>query len=394
MSRALEGVRVLDFSQLIAGPSATSMLAEMGADVVKIEPPAGDASRNMGRARQNGLSGIFIAYNKGKRSITLDLSVSEGRETVLRMVQQADILLEAFRPGVMERMGLGYEAVQAVNPGIVYGSFSGFGQTGPMRDRAGVDLLIQGESGIMSITGEADGPPMKIGFTAVDAAAGFAIGQALLAGLVRKMRSGEGSYIAMSLLDVALFMQAAPFTEFLIDGREPGRHGNRAPLGSPAELFETADHPIIISGYFPHQWQTLCDLLGVGEIAMEPRFATNQNRIVNRSELHAILQERFLTRSSVDWKALFEPTKIFFGDVLDYGQVLERAQIRHNDMVVDVGCGSAGMRSIRGPARFEGIAYPQEQPVPQLGEDRLAVLVDYGFDEAEIRNLEAAKAFG
>jgi len=386
-TRLLDGISILDLSQLIAGPSATSMLAEQGADVIKLESPSGDPSRKMGAARRYGFSSTFAAYNKGKRSISVNLQSAEGIQVCHRLIKNADVIIEAFRPGVMDRLGLGFEQIQAIKPDIVYVSFSGFGEDGPMAQRPGVDLLIQGESGIMSITGEENGSPLKIGFTAVDAAAGFALSGAILAGLLKKHRTGQGSRLNMSLMDVALYMQAGPITEYLMNGAVPPRTGNKAPLGSPAEVFKTKDGSLIVSAYFTHQWGDLCRLMELETLVDDPRFHDNEARIANRSELHELLQARFITKTSDAWKALLKPTRIIFGDVLDYPQVVASDQIKQSNTLINIETAEGTVPSVATPLKATG-QQPPALALPLLGEHTQEILAEIGYAQQEITDLK------
>lgn len=385
--RLLDGIRILDLSQLIAGPSATSMLAEQGADVIKLESPSGDPSRNMGVARRHGFSSTFAAYNKGKRSVSIDLQSEDGKEICRRLVANADVLIEAFRPGVMDRMGLGYEQVRELNPGMVYVSFSGFGEDGPMAHRPGVDLLIQGESGIMSITGEEQGNPLKIGFTAVDAAAGFALSGAILSGLLKKARTGRGSRMKMSLMDVALYMQAGPITEYLMSNTVPQRTGNKAPLGAPAEVFKTKDGTLIVSAYFVNQWGDLCRILELDSVFHDPRFRDNESRIANREKLHELLQGRFIGKTSAEWKALFEPTRIIFGDVLNYEQMAASEQVKHSQLLIQLEVAAGAVPSVAAPLKTDS-PRPDRLPLPFLGEHTPEVLSELGYTPEEVGALK------
>lgn len=387
---ALDGVRILDLSQLIAGPSACSMLAELGAEVIKLESLSGDMSRGMGRGKKYGFSASYAAYNKGKRSIAVNLREPEGIAVARKLIESVDILVEAFRPGVMEKLGLGYEQVKAIKPDIVYVSFSGFGHDGPQANRPGVDLIVQGESGIMSITGDADREPMKIGFTAVDAAAGFALGQAALAGLVRRYTQGVGSYICLNLLDIALYMQAGPLTEYMMTGDEPQRTGNKAPLGSPAEVFQTQDGALIISAYFTHQWPELCQILGLPELLDDDRFATNTLRIENRPFLHPILQQKFLAATSGEWKQRLAQSRIMFGDVLSYAQVVAQPQVTHNGSIVAVSSKAGSLDTIGTPLRVAGNER-KALCLSELGADRTEILAEAGLSQDEIERLKQAE---
>ena len=386
-ARLLDGIRILDLSQLIAGPSATSMLAEQGADVIKLESPSGDPSRNMGVARRHGFSSPFAAYNKGKRSVSINLQSEDGRQICRQLIASADVLIEAFRPGVMDRLGLGLEQVRELNPGIVYVSFSGFGEDGPMAHRPGVDLLIQGESGIMSITGEEDGDPLKIGFTAVDAAAGFALSGAILSGLLKKARTGQGSRMEMSLMDVALYMQAGPITEYLMSNTVPQRTGNKAPLGSPAEVFKTKDGTLIVSAYFVNQWGDLCRILGLQSLFDDPRFRDNESRIANRAKLHDLLQACFIKKASAEWKALFEPTRIIFGDVLDYEQVAASEQVKHSQALINLDVAEGTVPSVAAPLKTDS-PRPERLPLPRLGEHTAEVLAELGYTQDQVTALK------
>lgn len=379
----LEGIRVLDFSQLIAGPSATSMLADLGADVIKLETPHGDTTRNMGSSRKHGFSAAFAAYNRGKRSLALDLQSPEGLEVARKLVTSCDVLIEAFRPGVMDRLGLGYEQVRKIKPDIIYVSFSGFGEDGPMANRPGVDVLIQGESGIMSITGEPDGPPLKVGFTAVDAAAGFALAKSIMAGLIGRLRTGEGCRMRMCLMDVALYMQAVPITEYLMSGEEPVRTGNRPPLGAPAGMFQTRDGALIVSGYFDNQWSDLCRLLDVEELTAHPDFHDNEARIRNSDRLYPLLQKKLLEKTSAEWKGLFASTRIIYGDVLGYPQVVEHPQVQHNKTLIDVAVGPEHLRSVALPLNIDGHARRNLTP-PAFGEHSVEILEEIGYFQSEI----------
>ncbi|MBP6019512.1 MAG: CoA transferase [Burkholderiaceae bacterium] len=376
----------MDLSQLIAGPSATSMLAELGADVIKLETPNGDTSRRMGQSRKYGFSATFAAYNKGKRSIAIDLQSPEGLQAAQRLIASCDVIVEAFRPGVIERLGLSYEQVCEIKPDIIYLSFSGFGEDGPMATRPGVDLLVQGESGIMSITGEESGQPLKIGFTAVDAAAGFAVSKSILAGLVGKLRTGKGCRMRMSLMDVALYMQAVPLTEYLMSGVEPGRTGNKAPLGAPAEVFKTQDGTLIVSAYFPNQWSELCRILDLKELVEHPDFISNEVRIENRAVLHDLLQGKFLQKTSEEWKALFQATRIIYGDVLSYAQVAGHPQVQHNESLQEIAVEQGCLKSVSMPLRIDG-QQRRQLNLPALGQHSAEILAEIGYAQEEIDDL-------
>lgn len=322
--KPLAGIRVVEFSQMVAAPSAAMMLADYGADVVKIEPPEGDNVRRLRSAVALDLpvSPIFIAYNRGKRLIRLDLREAESLAVARRLVAAADVMIEASLPGAMERLGLGPKDVHALNPRLVYGSVSGFGWSAAVRDKRGVDLIVQAESGIMAATGPLE-TPMKVGFTAVDAASGHAFCHALLAALFKRERSGRGSVVRVSLYDVALHLQAGPLVEYLMTGTQLPRNGNSAPLGAPADLLRCGEGAIVIAAYLPKHWQTLLDEIGAPQLADDPRFMTPSDRVTHRPALIAALEAHLARDSASAWEARFSAAGLLVGQVRDYAAVTQ-----------------------------------------------------------------------
>jgi crotonobetainyl-CoA:carnitine CoA-transferase CaiB-like acyl-CoA transferase len=387
MSAPLDGVRVLEFGQLLAGPNAALILAELGADVIKVEPLAGDAGRELQSAAFTGssTSPTFVAFNRGKRSIALDLKSEAGREVGRRLIEQADVVIESSRPGAMERLGLGGEDARRINPRLVYASVSGFGFVGPERERRGVDLVIQAESGIMSITGERDGRPLKVGFTVVDVAAGNVLAQAILAALLRRERTGAGDLVQVSLLEVALHLQAQPLTEYLATGAVPERNGNAAPMTAPADMARTSDGHIVISAYLDDHWRILCARLGRPELADDPRFATKVARVAHRQELLATLEESLMTRTRAEWLAELQPAGLVVGVVKDYADIESSAQVEANGSIVtlDTADGSE-LRTVRLPFRLGGWQPVRRPAPPEVGQHTAEILAELGYSPEQI----------
>ena len=277
---------MVDFSQLIAGPSAGVMLADLGADVIKVEKPTGELGRTVGP--EVGVPATFAAYNRGKRALAVDITTPEGREVVTKLIATSDVLIQNFRPGVMDRLGFGYEAVHEANPRLVYTSLSAYNPDGAGRNRPGTDAALQAESGLMAVTGPEDGDPYKVGVQVVDAATGLAIGQAILAALLQRTTTGVGAHLRLSLFEVATYVQSSAFAIASRFGHELDRPGNTAgALGAPTDLFRVADGFVMVVAYFPDQWKKLCTLLDVAELHDDPRFATNANRIAHKDRAQA-----------------------------------------------------------------------------------------------------------
>jgi crotonobetainyl-CoA:carnitine CoA-transferase CaiB-like acyl-CoA transferase len=394
MPQPLTGLNVLDFSQLIAGPLASMTLGDLGADVVKVESLAGDRGRQLGTVSLGGESATHLTYGRNKRSIALDLKQPEGRQIAAQLASRCDVLVEAFRPGVMERLGLGYEQLSSQNPGLVYCSISAFGDTGPARDRPGVDFILQAESGLMRLTGERGGQPLKVGFTIVDVTSGLAAGQAILAALLSRERHGLGQRVRLSLFEVALSLQAVPLTEYFLSGVEPTRWGNLAPLGCPSEVYQTRDHPIVVSAYFPEQWSALCRLIGRPDLETDPRFAVHADRIRHRDELYPVLQEIFVTGTQDEWCQSLTSVGVIVGRVRDYGQ-LSSGPDADRPVFVEVTHPSYGRyRTVGQPYELDSAPPAAHSAPPLLGEHTAEVLVSLGYDQAAIDRLRRDRVVG
>lgn len=388
----LAGVQVVDLGQYIAGPGAAMTLAELGASVVKIEPVAGDQARHIGRYGES----MVRAYNRGKRSIALDLKRDAGREVALRLIARADVVVQNLRPGVVDALGLGPAVVRSRFPRVVYLSISGFGSRGPSRDRPGYDIAAQAESGLMSVTGEPDRPPQKVGVPIVDAAAAELGAQAVLAALFARERSGAGATIESSLLEVALRLQAATWADFLGGAPEPTRIGDGQPHNAPAaEVVPTRDGHIVLSAYADDHWRRLCRVLGREALAHDPRFADNARRVANREALRAVLRECLSALSSEEAVALLAGQHIVAGAVRGYGQVLDSADVAASGIIVEaVGAGGLRYRALGLPYRIDDAPHAAPPAAPDCGVDGDAVLAELGYRAEDVAALRTAGILG
>lgn len=369
--RPLDGMVVLDFSQIVAGPLAALVLADLGALVVKIEPPTGDAARQLGSRPRDNYAGMFESFNRGKQSIVLDLRTEEGRDEALRLVEVADVLIESSRVGVMQRLGLGAERLRALNPRLVYVSISAYGPDGEDATRGGVDIAIQAETGWMSITGEPDGPPTKLGSVPIDAATGHVAAQAALAALLGRERHGQGETIHVSLYDVGCHLHTHDFTDYLSRGWVAQRAGNFPAVTTPAGVYETADGTMVLAAYMPHHWSVALDILDDDRLRDDPRFATMKDRIVNRDVLLPLLQSILRTRTSDEWMRRFAEARLTCGVVLDTGEVARSRQFADSGLALTAaGPDGRTVGTIRTPARYAGFRPPPAVAAPQLDGDR------------------------
>lgn len=320
----LAGVRVVEVSQMVAGPSAALLLADYGAKVVKVEPPGGDAGRRLKTVAAAGLtsgSPVFLAYNRNKRLVSIDLKDEAGRAEVAGLIANADVFLSASRPGAMERLGLGPDQLLAQHPRLVYAAVSGFGWRGQAQ-RRGVDLIVQAESGMMSATGFPELPPTKVGFPIVDAACGHAVCHGILAALFRRERTGRGGLVRVSLYDLALHLQASSMVEYLLVGEQLPRAGNSAPLSAPADVFACADGLLAVSAYTPTHWRAFVHTVEATELLVDDRFATQEDRVRNRDQLTRALEAVLQTRPAQDWVDRLGAAGVVAGRVKDYRDVM------------------------------------------------------------------------
>lgn len=377
----LAGIRVLDLTNVLAGPYCAYQLALLGADVIKVEQPAGgDLARQLGASPELNRAGVgasFLAQNAGKRSVTLDLKNDAHRERFLDLVATADALVENFRPGVMARLGLGYEALKAVRPGLVYCAISGFGQTGPMRDNPAYDQIIQGLSGVMSITGTAETAPLRVGYPVCDTIGGLAGAFAIVSALLRQKTSGEGAFLDVSMLESTLSAMGWPVSNFLTAGVEPKPMGNENMTAAPSGAFRTGDGLLNIAANKQEQFETLCGLIGRPDLAEDPRFAEREARKRNRAELNAAIEEALAVRPASEWEETLNRAGVPAGRVLTVPEVLKEPQVAERAMTkrfAGVLPDGRTLTVVRGGFLVDGHAPLPGSPPPKLGEHSQEVL--------------------
>ena len=386
MTDALDGVRVLDLSQGAAGPTCGMALGDLGATVIKVEPPDGEWGRGLGPPFVSGVAAAFLGMNRNKRGIAVDLKHAEGAEVVLRLAESCDVAIESFRPGVADRLGIGYEVMAERNVRLVYASVSAFGQEGPWRDRPGVDGVAQAMGGLMSITGTADGPPVKVGIPAADMAAGAYATQAILAALLARERTGLGQRVEVSLLDSALAFQAMPISMYLADEQVPKRLGSAAAYSAPNQAYATADGHVMVAAYAPKRWTALCEVLEMSELETDPRFDTNEHRVHNRWELAEVLESVFRTKTTAAWVELLDAADIICGPLLSYPELLATNHVREGGSLETVVHPVVGkITSPAFPGRLHGSDRGTSLPPPfEPGEHSREILGECGMSDREI----------
>jgi CoA:oxalate CoA-transferase len=399
MGGLLDGIRVLDLTNVLAGPFGAYQLALLGAEVIKVEPPgAGDLARQLGAdpALNKALMGAsFLAQNAGKRSVTINLKSAAGKDVFRRLVGSADVVIENFRPGVMERLGLGYDALREIRPGLVYCAVSGFGQDGPLRDNPAYDQIVQGLSGVMSVTGDAASAPLRVGYPVADTIGGLTAAFAIAAALVRRGRSGEGECIDVSMLEATLVTMGWQVSNWLIAGVRPQPLGNENMTAAPSGLFATGDGPLNIAANQQQQFEALARLIGRPELAADPRFAEREDRKRNRFALKAEIEAALAAKSAREWSALFNAQGVPAGEVLNIPDVLEHPQVTERELVKTF-AGAPGVEKpvavVRSGFRLKsGDPAPATAP-PALGADTGDVLASLGFTQDEIARLRREKA--
>jgi CoA:oxalate CoA-transferase len=399
MGGLLDGIRVLDLTNVLAGPFGAYQLALLGAEVIKVEAPgAGDLARQLGAdpALNKALMGAsFLAQNAGKRSITINLKSAAGKDVFRRLVRTADVVIENFRPGVMERLGLGYDALRELEPGLVYCAISGFGQDGPLRDNPAYDQIVQGLSGVMSVTGDAASAPLRVGYPVADTIGGLTAAFAIAAALVRRGRSGEGECIDVSMLEATLVTMGWQVSNWLIAGVHPQPLGNENMTAAPSGLFATGDGPLNIAANQQQQFEVLARLIGRPELAADPRFADREDRKRNRFALKAEIEAALVAKSAREWSALFNAQGVPAGEVLDIPEVLEHPQVTERELVKTF-AGAPGVGKpvavVRSGFRLKSGDPAPASPPPALGADTGDVLASLGFTEEEIAGLRKARA--
>lgn len=385
----LQGIRVLDLTRILAGPYATMQLGDLGADIIKIEPPKGDDTRQWGPPWIEGESAYYMAVNRNKRSVRLDLSTPAAKKALKQLVKDADVLIENFKLGTMEKWGLGYEdCLRSLNPELVYCSITGYGRTGPNAHLPGYDPVIEAMAGLMSITGEADGPPMKVGVAIVDVLTGCQVAFAVTAALFHRMKTGEGQRVDLSLFECALSGLANQAAAYLMSGKVPTRHGNAHPAIVPFEVFSTRDGPVMVCVGNDRQFQKLSAILKVPELAQDERFTTNPLRVQHREILTPLLQERFLCFTSAEITAQADEAGLPIAPVNSLDKVFEHPQVQARDMLIEINHPTAGsIRQVGFPIKMQQSPASLTHPPPLLGEHTKEVLLETGLSPSEIEVL-------
>jgi CoA:oxalate CoA-transferase len=399
MSNLLQGVRVLDLTNVLAGPFCGYQLALQGADVIKVEvPDAGDLARQLGASPELNrrlMGASFLAQNAGKRSVTINLKSDQGREVLCRLVGTADVLLENFRPGVLSRLGVGYDNLRLVREDLIYCAISGFGQGGPLQKNPAYDQIIQGLSGVMSLTGDANMGPYRVGYPICDTVGGITAAFAICAALYRRKTTGEGQFIDVAMLDATLVTLGWPLSNLLISGVEPRRMGNDNVTASPSGTFRTGGGLLNIAANKQDQFEMLCRVLGNPELAKDPRFADREDRKRNRAELTALLEAALTRRTAADWENELNKAGVPSGRVLDLPDVLAHPQIAVRGLLqtFDSIDGLPGPISVvRSGFQVSGRSGEAPSPPPLLGQHTDELLAELGYDSEHIKSLKDAGA--
>ena len=391
MSGLLEGIRVLDVSRVLTGPYCSLMLADQGADVVKIEMPGkGDDTRAWGPPFQGGESAYFLSINRNKRSVTVNLKAPQGRQIVLDLAARSDVFLENFAPGVADRLGLGYEAVRAVNPHIVYCSISGFGQAGPYRDHPAYDIILQGMGGLQGITGEPDRPPVRIGVAVADIAGGMFAAFAIAAALVRRARTGEGERLDLSLLDSQLAWLTYMAANYFATGQDPVRAGSRHPTIVPYQAFATADGYLNVAVGNDDIFRRFCEAIGRPELARDPRFETNPKRVENRGVLEPLLDTVFAGKSYTEWMRLMSEHGVPSGPIYRISEIGRDPQVAARGMLLRLDHPKAGAIRAFGPPFKSLHDRASHSAPPLLGEHTDEILKSLGYTVDRVAELRRA----
>lgn len=403
---ALAGLRVLDLTRVLAGPYCTQMLGDLGADVVKVERPgSGDDTRGWGPnyvTDQDGNptreSAYFLSANRNKRSIAVDIAHPDGVRLIRELAAKADVVVENFKVGGLAKYGLAYDDLKALSPGLIYCSITGFGQTGPYAARAGYDFQIQAMGGIMSLTGEPGGEPMKAGVAISDIMCGMYASTAILAALNHKNATGQGQYIDMALLDTQVAWLANQGLNYLTNGQPPARMGNAHPNIVPYQVMASADGHFVLAVGNDDQFARFCDFAGLHDLATDNRYATNNARVENRTELIAILEDATRTQPTRYWLDGLEPRHVPCGPVNDLAQVFDDPQVRHREMEIELPHAPAGGKAVKmiaNPIKMSGTPVNHARSAPALGEHTGEVLSAWlGLDEDALQKLQNSGAFG
>ena len=399
MTKALDGIRVLDLTNVLAGPFCAYQLALLGAEVIKVEvPESGDLARQLGadpELNKRKMGASFLAQNGGKQSLTLNLKKAEGKEVLFRLVKSADVLIENFRPGVMNRLGVGYDVLKEINPRLVYCAISGFGQEGPMKFAPAYDQIVQGLSGVMSITGSEETAPLRVGYPVADTIGGITAAFAVSSALVRQARTGEGEFIDVSMLDSTVVTMGWVVSNFLIAGKTPRPMGNENFTAAPSGAFRTGNGLLNIAANKQEQFAALAEAIGRADLVSDARFAERETRKVNRKALTVEIEAALAAKSAGEWEALLSKTGVPAGrvlsvsEVLDHPQILERQLLTHFDNVPGI---DRSIDVVRAGFKMRGGNPDIDTPPPQLGEHTDQILASLGDSAADIQTLRSTEA--
>lgn len=395
MGKLLDGITVLDLTNVLAGPFTGYQMALLGADVIKIEAPgSGDLARQLGAdsaLNKKKMGTSFLAQNAGKRSVALNLKSAEGKEVFLRLAKSADIILENYRPGVMDRLGIGYRAVCDHNPGVVYCAISGFGQSGPLAHAPAYDQIIQGRSGLMSITGDQNSAPLRVGYPVCDTIGGITAAFAIASALVKRERTGKGSFLDVSMLDSAIVTMGWIVSNQLIAGRSPTPMGNDNFTASPSGTFRTGEGLLNIAANKQEQFETLCSLVERPWLREDPRFSEREMRKNNRAQLNAALEEALATRPAREWEDILNAAGVPAGQVLSVSEALQQEQVIHRHLLMDLAFADNERASItvtRSGFTVDGEPTGVDDGPPTLGQHTAEILTQCGYSASEIEQFQ------
>ena len=385
----LKGIKVVELAQIMAGPTCGMLLADMGADVIKVEKlPGGDDTRSYTEPSIRGESAAFMMLNRNKRGIAVNLKIPGGLEVVKKLLADADVVTENYRKGTLEKLGLGYDVLQELNPRLVYCAVSGYGRTGPYADKGGFDLIAQGFAGIMSITGEPGGPPAKSGTSIADINAGILAALGIVSALVARGTTGRGQMVETSLMEAAIQQTYWQAAIYFATGTNPGPTGSAHILTAPYQAFPTKDGWINVGGANQSNWERIVKVIGRPELAQDPRFLTNGDRMKNLAALTALIAERLKARPSAEWIREFEAAGVPVGPVNRIGDMLADEQVRSREMVVEVDHARAGrVKALGHPIKFSGTPGEVKRAAPLLGQHTREVLGELGYSAGRIDEL-------
>lgn len=389
MPNVLENIKVLDLSRVLAGPYCSMILGDLGAEIIKVEAPGGsDDTRKWGPPYKGEESAYYLCANRNKRAITLDIKSEKGQEILLELIAQSDILIQNFKTGTLDKLGLGYEQIKEVNPRLIFCSITGFGQTGPYKDIPGYDYIIQAMSGLMSITGSEDSRPMKVGVPITDIITGLYAAIGILGALHERLQSGKGQSIDISLLDSQLSALVNVASNYLVSGVIPKRFGSQHPNIVPYQTFDTLDGEMVIAIGNDGQFNKLCKLLQLQDMAEDERFSTNSKRVEHKEELLKPLAAKLKQRNTTDWLELFRQQGIPCGPINNMQKVFEDPQIKAREMVIQVKHPKAGDVSLVGsPLKFSRTPVEIKRHPPLVGEHNQEILSELGYKEEEIQDM-------